>query len=394
MSDALQFYFMSFLPYTELPPGHEKYDSLWVEYPNTNYDPVKGKALYERYLDEFVLADRLGFDGLVVNEHHSTVYSMMAAPNLIASALIQRTQNAKICIWGVPPNLEFPNRLAEEYAMLDVMSGGRIEVAFPLGTGMEYWSHPIRPVDARARNNESIEIILKAWTEPGPISHEGRFFTYKYLNVWPRPYQKPHPKLYIVGSGSPESMDFAARLGVGYAVAFTPQKRQIEINDEVRRLGKQYGNTIRNDQFPIGCMVYVADTDEEAEAEFKEHVRWFFENNLRTTARYLAPPGYMSVDKVRRSLQFQAQVHGAFDWDFMTANFRIGAGSPETIAKKIFKWSRETGAGVINFQAHLGNLPHWKTVKSLTLIANEVIPRVREMEAAERKKSKKRKRAA
>lgn len=192
-----------------------------------------------------------------------------------------------------------------------------------------------------------------------------------------------------MGSGSPESMDFAARLGVGYAVAFTPQKRQIEINNEVRRLAKGYGNTIRNDQFPIGCMIYVAESDDAAEAEFKEHVRWFFENNLRTTARYLAPPGYMSVDKVRRSLQFQAQVHGGFDWDFLRAHFRVAAGSPETIARKLFEWSQETGAGIINCQAHLGNLPHWKTVKSLTFLAQEVIPRVREMEAA----AKKRKRA-
>ena len=77
---------------------------------------------------------------------------MMAAPNLIAAAIIPQIKNAKICVWGTPPNLEYPNRLAEEYAMLDVLSQGRLEVAFPLGTGMEYWANPINPATARERH--------------------------------------------------------------------------------------------------------------------------------------------------------------------------------------------------------------------------------------------------
>ena len=125
------------MPYVHLPPNYKDYPSGWVNFPNKYYDPVKGNQLYQRYLKELVLADQLGFDALVVNEHHNTVYSMMAAPNLIAAALVPQTTNARICVWGTPPNLMLPNRLAEEYAMLDVMSGGRLEVAFPLGTGME-----------------------------------------------------------------------------------------------------------------------------------------------------------------------------------------------------------------------------------------------------------------
>jgi len=129
----------------------------------------------------------------VVNEHHNTAYSMMPAPNLIAAALIPQIKNAKICVWGTPPNLEYPNRLAEEYAMLDVLSGGRLEVAFPLGTGMEYWSNAINPATARERYRESIDIILQAWTQDGPTTYYGDFYTYRYLNPWPRPIQKPHP---------------------------------------------------------------------------------------------------------------------------------------------------------------------------------------------------------
>ena len=105
--------------------------------------------------------------------------------------LIPQTRNARICVWGTPPNFMLPNRLAEEYAMLDVMSGGRLEVAFPLGTGMEYWANPINPATARERFRESLKIILQAWREDGPTTHYGQHYTYRFLNPWPRPKQRP-----------------------------------------------------------------------------------------------------------------------------------------------------------------------------------------------------------
>jgi len=130
--DDLQFYSMHFMPYVPLPPDQEKYDSLWVDFSNKHYDPEKGHELYQRYFRELVLADELGYDGLVVNEHHNTEYSMMPVCTAAAAALIPMTKRAKICVFGVPVNFVMPNRLAEEYAMLDVMSGGRLEIAFPL----------------------------------------------------------------------------------------------------------------------------------------------------------------------------------------------------------------------------------------------------------------------
>ena len=104
MSGTVRFDFMHFMPYVHLPENHKEYKSTWVDFPNKYYDPEHGHALYERYLAELVLADKLGFDAVVVNEHHNTSYSMMAAPNLIAAAIIPQIKNAKICVWGTPPN--------------------------------------------------------------------------------------------------------------------------------------------------------------------------------------------------------------------------------------------------------------------------------------------------
>jgi alkanesulfonate monooxygenase SsuD/methylene tetrahydromethanopterin reductase-like flavin-dependent oxidoreductase (luciferase family) len=182
---------MHFMPYHDVVPGRPQ--GQWV--------------------DELVLGDKLGYDALVVNEHHSTFYSLMPSCSIMAGALAVLTERAKICVFGTPISLTYPHRLAEEYAMLDVMSGGRLECAFPLGTGMEYWVNPINPSFARGRFREGMDVLMQAWTQPGPTRFDGEFFQYKYLNPFPTPYQKPHPKIYVVGSGTEETVNYAAEKG-------------------------------------------------------------------------------------------------------------------------------------------------------------------------------------
>jgi alkanesulfonate monooxygenase SsuD/methylene tetrahydromethanopterin reductase-like flavin-dependent oxidoreductase (luciferase family) len=377
MSGNVRFNFMHFLPYVHLPENHKEFKSLWVDFSNKYYDPKRGHALYQRYLSELVLADRLGFDAIVVNEHHNTAYSMMAAPNLIASAIIPQTRNAKICVWGTPPNLEYPNRLAEEYAMLDVMSEGRLEVAFPLGTGMEYWANPINPTTARERHKESIAIILQAWTQDGPTKFFGEFYTYRFLNPWPRPYQKPHPPCYIVGTGSPETVELAAELGFGYSAVFVTKQRALELNRKLRERASSYGRTIRPDQLPLGVITYVAETKQKAEDEGIEHIRYFFEDALRTTPEFLAPPGYLSIEQLKMRAALADKLHGKFDFDAVNEAFFCAVGTPDQVVDQLSQWGETMGTNHFNLMAAVGNMPNWKVVKNLSLIAEEVIPRMR-----------------
>lgn len=383
----LQFYFMHFMPYSTYPADESRYDSVWVDYPNSLYDPGEGTTYYRRYISEMALADELGFDGLVVNEHHSSPYSMMPSCTLMASALVQATRRAKICAFGTPVNLTYPNRLAEEYAMLDVMSGGRMELAFPLGTGMEYWSNAnqIHPGTARERFRESLDIIRRAWTEDGPFSYDGQFFNYRYLNVWPKPLQKPHPRLYIMGSGNPATVELAAELDMGYSVTFVPIPAQLAAFDHYRETSLAHGRTAKPDDLILGVFAYVADTDEEANAEGREHILWYFNYNMRTTPRYLLPPGYVSLEEYRKRVASIAtqNVHGSKDWSALTARSRIVCGSPDTVAAAIDHWVEEAGCSRVICHLHVGDMPHWKTVKNLTLFANEVIPRLRGRRPAE-----------
>jgi len=377
MSGNARFNFMHFLPYVHLPENHKEFKSLWVDFSNKYYDPKRGHTLYQRYLSELVLADRLGFDAIVVNEHHNTAYSMMAAPNLIASAIIPQTRNAKICVWGTPPNLEYPNRLAEEYAMLDVMSEGRLEVAFPLGTGMEYWANPINPTTARERHRESIAIILQAWTQDGPTKFFGEFYTYRFLNPWPRPYQKPHPPCYIVGTGSPETVELAAELDFGYSAVFVTKQRALELNRKLGERASSYGRTIRPDQMPLGVITYVAETKQKAEDEGIEHIRYFFEDALRTTPEFLNPPGYISVEQLKIRAALADKLHGKFDFDAVNEAFFCAVGTPDQVVDQLSQWGETMGTNHFNLMAAVGNMPNWKVVKNLSLIAEEVIPRMR-----------------
>jgi len=374
---ALRFNAMHFMPYVHLPENHKQFKSTWVNFPNKFYDPERGHELYQRYLQELVLADRLGYDAIVVNEHHNTVYSMMATPNLIAAALVPQTTNVKICVWGTPPNLMLPNRLAEEYAILDVMSKGRIEVAFPLGTGMEYWANPVNPATARERFRESLKVILQAWTQDGPTTHYGQFYTYRFLNPWPRPFQRPHPPCYIVGTGSPETIEIAAEHGFGYASVFVTQQRAFELNENLRRRAAQYGHTIRPDQLPLLTFIYVAETQEQAEREYVGHLEHFFSDYLRTIPHYLAPPGYLSVDQLKARAAMADKLHGGFDFNAISGSFFVAVGTPEKIANQIGDWAAWMKTSHINGVMHIADMPHWKTVKNLTLFAEEVIPRLR-----------------
>ena len=374
---ALRFNAMHFMPYVHLPENHKQFKSTWVNFPNKFYDPERGHELYQRYLQELVLADRLGYDAIVVNEHHNTVYSMMATPNLIAAALVPQTTNVKICVWGTPPNLMLPNRLAEEYAILDVMSKGRIEVAFPLGTGMEYWANPVNPATARERFRESLKVILQAWTQDGPTTHYGQFYTYRFLNPWPRPFQRPHPPCYIVGTGSPETIEIAAEHGFGYASVFVTQQRAFELNENLRRRAAQYGHTIRPDQLPLLTFIYVAETQEQAEREYVGHLEHFFSDYLRTSPHYLAPPGYLSVDQLKTRAAMADKLHGGFDFNAISGSFFVAVGTPEKVANQIGDGAAWMKSSHINGEMHVADMPHWKTVKNLTLFAEEVIPRLR-----------------
>src|SRR5207245_6801532 len=135
----MKFHSFHLMPYPDLPDDFaEKYRSVWVDVPSHLFDPERGHEAYNEYLDELEYAAAMGFDGICVNEHHQNAYGLMPSPNLMAAAMARRTNKAKIVVMGNSVALyNPPTRVAEEFAMLDVMPGGRLVAGFPVGTPMD-----------------------------------------------------------------------------------------------------------------------------------------------------------------------------------------------------------------------------------------------------------------
>jgi alkanesulfonate monooxygenase SsuD/methylene tetrahydromethanopterin reductase-like flavin-dependent oxidoreductase (luciferase family) len=169
----------------------------------------------------------------------------------------------------------------------------------------------------------------------------------------------------------------AAELGFGYSAVFVTREKARELNNNLRERSAHYGNQIRPEQMPLGVMTYVAETDEIAEREGLEHIQYFFEVALRTIPQFLAPPGYISIDQLKARAAVGDKLHGSFNFKNLEKMIFIAVGGPEKVANLIGEWSHQMGTSHINIQAALGNPPNWKTVKNLTMFAEEVMPRLR-----------------
>jgi len=210
LENKLDFYAFHLMPYPFIPPG-EEIESTWVTLSNSHYDPKVGARLYKEYLDQAVLAEKLGYDGTCVNEHHQNAYGTMPDPNVMGSQIVARTSRIPVGIIGnALPLHSNPVRVAEAVAMLDVLSEGRIISGFVRGTGMEYHSMRANPAYSRERFWEAHDLILKAWTDDGPFAWKGKHFDVPYVNPWPKPYQQPHPPIWLPGTGSVETIREAA----------------------------------------------------------------------------------------------------------------------------------------------------------------------------------------
>ncbi len=213
----MQFFSFHLMPWDRLGNALDHYESVWTWLPNTYYDPEHGHDLYNRYLDELLLAEELGFDGVCVNEHHQNAYGTMPSPNLMGSILARQTKRVKIAVIGnALPLYNPPTRVAEEYAMIDVISGGRLIAGMVVGGGPEYYSFTVNPTHARTMYAEALDLCVRAWTEPGPFEHYGKHWKLKYVNPWPLPIQKPHPPIWIPGAGSIETVKFVAARRYSY----------------------------------------------------------------------------------------------------------------------------------------------------------------------------------
>ena len=227
----MKFMWFHLMPYTELPDDfREKHPSVWVDIHSSLFDPQRAHHMYNDFMDELEYAATCGFDAICVNEHHSNGYGLMPSPNLIASSLSRRTTDTAICVMGNSLALyNPPTRVAEEFAMIDCISGGRLIAGFPVGTPMDdCFAYGQNPSQLRERYYEAHDLVMKAWQHPDTFAFNGRYNQQRYVNIWPRPIQRPHPPVWIPGGGSIETWQWCAEMDYVYSFLsyYRPQGRQ------------------------------------------------------------------------------------------------------------------------------------------------------------------------
>lgn len=380
----MKFFAFHLMPYRVLDiQAAAKYRSHWVVLPNEFYDPEKGSRLYREYIEQMVYAAKLGFDGICVNEHHQTAYGMMAAPNLLASILIERTRDlaVKVAVLGrALPLVNNPLTIAEEFAMLDVLSNGRLIAGFVRGIGAEYHTSGVNPIFSHDRFHEAHDLIIRAWTEPGPFAFEGEHFNFRYVNLWPRPFQRPHPPVWIPSQGSRETIEWASAPERKYPfiLTFSPLASVLRYHHMYKEQAEKYGYQATGDQLGWATPIYVAESDEIARREAGPHVEALFNNFLQMSPEMLFPPGYTSMASFlaimanRKGTAFTAQTV-----DELIEKGTFVAGSPDTVRSRLEAAHAESGFANLVCMLQFGTLPDELAQKNMQMFADEVIPKLR-----------------
>lgn len=336
---------------------------------------VAGRSM-ELALEQFQLADELGFDWVTLAEHHFAPLSLSPNPMVMAGAVTQRVRRAKIALLGATIPILNPVRVAEEFAMLDTLTGGRVVAGMLRGTANEYVTYDVNPAESRERFEEAMELIIRAWTEPVPFGWQGRYFRFRSVSIWPRPVQQPHPPIYMSGS-SPEAGEFAARRRVRIGLAFTTLPLAREAVRHYRARAAECGWEPDPDHVLYRVTAHVAETDEQAIEELRasgaDTPRRGFSLANRPVDEAAAGAGYYGRDATNQRDRIAAQGRPILD---RIEQGQLLAGSPDTVLAQARRIRDELGAGILELV--FSPLGRERTLQSIELFGTRVLPRLRD----------------
>jgi alkanesulfonate monooxygenase SsuD/methylene tetrahydromethanopterin reductase-like flavin-dependent oxidoreductase (luciferase family) len=385
---SVKFVWFNLMPWPHLPDDfRQSYRSVWVDIPSKLYDPRKGNALYHEYMDQLEYAEQLGFDGIGVNEHHQNGYGLMPSPNLIAAGLARRTSRAAIAVIGNSIALYNPPiRVAEEFAMLDVISGGRLLAGFPVGTPMDTnFCYGQIPALTRDKYYEAHDLIMRAWQEDETFAFDGKYNQLRYVNCWPKPIQKPHPPIYIPGGGSIETWDFCAQRDYNYSfLSFGGYVAGKALLDGFWERVAAHGKDESPGRAGFAQVVCVGETDQEAEDLYAEHILYFFNRCLHVYLGFSDPPGYRTIKTIQSGKlnQLRAENQRLFQtvtWKQAVDSGQVIAGSPATVRERMEEMIRSLRLGCVFVLLNMGNMPDAKARHSTKLFAEKVMPSLRDI---------------
>lgn len=383
------------MPYTELPDDfRDNHPSVWVDIHSSLFKPERAHHMYNDFMDELEFAADCGFDAICVNEHHSNGYGLMPSPNLIASSLARRTTDTALCVMGNSIALyNPPTRVAEEFAMLDCISGGRLIAGFPVGSPMDTcFAFGQNPSMLRQRYHEAHDLIVKAWTERETFAFNGRFNQQRYVNIWPRPIQQPHPPVWVPGGGSVETWRWCAEMDYVYCyLSYYGYKAGLQTMqgfwEEMKRIGKDLN------PYRAGFLQFVGvgETEKEAYDLYKEPSEYFYGRCLHVDARFGNPPGYTTEDTLRAGVESQVGraisenrqalrvSKSAREYDAILDNGYVIVGTPDQVAERLREVAKELHVGHLMLLLQFGNMSKQLTQYNTRLFAERVMPQLRDL---------------
>jgi alkanesulfonate monooxygenase SsuD/methylene tetrahydromethanopterin reductase-like flavin-dependent oxidoreductase (luciferase family) len=344
------------------------------------HESQTSQEIYKAVVDHAQLADALGFEAIWLGEHHFSRHGIYGNVLTLGSFIAARTDRLRIGTAVIVLPLHHPLRVAEEVATVDVLSGGRVDLGVGAGyQRMEFERLGVDIDESRARFAESLDIILAAWTQDN-LRYEGEFYNWSgddgyelAMDVQPKPFQQPHPNIYIAVSTSPETIEMAARRnarillgGPTDVMGLAPQV--IERWQDAMRAA---GNDPSGIDIPVAKGIYVAETDEKAEADIAAVDR-FWDLKLLThigspiSPAGKIPPGYQHWENRAADRNATQQRN--------TAGTEALIGSPETVASRI-QTLQEMGVNYIFGGFGLPGMPEADKRRSLELFGREVLPR-------------------
>lgn len=373
------YYYFSEQPYTAYDPAlQNEHPSLRLLAPNSNFDPQAASELFSRYHDEYQIADESGFDGIMINEHHTAPFCMQASINITGAVLAKITKNVKILMLGAPlPVVENPLRLAEELGMIDCISKGRLISGFVRGGGVESLANNVNPAYNRERFEEAHDLIIATWTKPGPFRWEGKHFQYRVVNPWSLPLQKPHPLIMVPGTASPETVVWAARHRYPYVVLGSFLEQTKELIEIYRETAAEEGYEMGPEHIGYLIRVFVADTEEKAQAE---GMNFFWQKGSlgKQPREWMAPPGYATVDVAGiRRLRAVSKPFDTLAYQEAQDNYQVVVGTPDTVTEKLRYVRDLLGVGHMCLWAMDGYMSHQDTARCIELFGKEVLPALR-----------------
>ena len=374
------------LPYDENLDHLKAGKELPWPLPRRHFKPEVAVRTYAEHLTAWETMDRLGYDGVGFNEHHTSPYGLMNSPNLLAASAAQRTKRLRLLMYGNLLPLHDPLRLAEELAMLDCLSNGRIVSGFARGIPREHNVYKVPLRDSRARFEEAWDIISRAWTEE-VFSYEGKFWSYEDVAIWPRPVQQPRPPVWVPVTGSKETIEWAGRHNIPITPGLAPVAglREDIIRYYARCLA-QHGHRLSPDHLIIQASAYVADSKARAVKEAGPYTLYFnrtlFSHGNISEARLQKEAGYLSsssFDYVRP--ENLPAVSGARERfrdmtmdDIVRDAEHLPWGTPAEVRERIIAAADHAGAATVLVNLNRGAMPQDMFMEQLQRFGAEVLP--------------------